>query len=142
MVFNAYREEQHIDDDAYLTHVNNTFISSDMTILSTKACLKCLDQPFLYEPTSADRVVDIHHVPLHGHRTNPFVESSEILMTACPACNIRVGNSNWMHFPRYPRIESRRQHTLLIKNIVNSAQFVFRRGDENCSLTLNSDWSK
>ena len=81
MVFNAYREEKHIDDDAYLTHVSKTFTTSEMMISSTKACLKCLELPFPYDTTSTDRFVDIHHVPLDGHRSNPFVESSEILMT-------------------------------------------------------------
>ena len=92
MVLDMYRKVQWIEDDAYLIHVNDIFTSHEMTISKNFACLNCLQAGFPYKSEMPDRFVDLHHVALSGHRTNPFVESSEVCVSACSACNIRVGN--------------------------------------------------
>ena len=106
-----------------------------MTISKNFACLNCLQAAVPYNSEMPDSFVHLHHVALNGHRSTAFVKSSEVCVSACSACNNWDAIYNWMHYLSHPRIESRGQHTVLIKNNANSVQIVFRSGGENSFFT-------
>ena len=66
-VLNAYREVQWIEEDAYLSHVNDIFTSNEITISKNFACSNCLQVAVPYESEIPDSFVDLHHVALNGH---------------------------------------------------------------------------